>query len=161
MQPVHAGKAVVGWTVGERWFRRIRTAVKTLVIVSLGLAAGACKQANQSSPEKEIFYGRFIFERDLNTVGGVDTDLVKFTIQDGQYSFVFSTFNSRVCNTKGTAYSFGTSGVNFVPDSLLNENCDSVHIPKGFYSSAFKGDSLYLLKYDTAASHRYRFDLKK
>ena len=112
-------------------------------------------------PEREIFLGRFIFERNLNTVGGVDTDQVVFTIQDREYSFVFSTFNSRVCDTKGTAYSFGTSRVDFVPDSLLNENCDSIHIPRGIFSSAFKGDSLYLLKYDTAASQRYRFDLKK
>lgn len=120
-----------------------------------------CNSTNDSKIGKEIYYGLFIYEHDPHVVGGIDTDLVKFTIEEDDYSLVYSTFNSKICSSAGMASDFGTNTVTLVPQTRLQSNCDTIHIPKGVFSSRFVGDSLYLLRYDTAAAKGYRFDLAK
>ena len=126
------------------------------VVIHLG-----CKSTTDSKVEKEVFYGRFIYEHDPHFVGGIDTDLVKFTIEGTEYSIVFSTFRTKICSSGGKAYDFGTNTVTLVPQIRLSANCDTIHIPRGIFSSRFVGDSVYLLRFDTAAAKGYRFELAK
>ncbi len=135
-----------------------------LLVLSATIGAAtlfSCKKSADSGVEKSIYYGRFIFERNPNVVGGVDTDLVKFTIEGRDYSFVLSTFNTTVCNSAGEANNFGGPSIFFIPDPVTQTNCDSLHIPRGSYVSRFAGDSLYLTHVDTPTGQRYFYDLKK
>ncbi len=137
--------------------------VLTVLLATLAPVLGIfnCTSTTDSKIEKEIFYGRFIYEHDPHFVGGIDTDLVKFTIEGTEYSIVFSTFHSKICSSAGKAYDFGTNTLTLVPKTKLQSNCDTIHIPKGIFSSRFVGDSIYLYKFDSAASKGYRFDLAK
>lgn len=132
-----------------------------VAIAMSGIALSGCRKSADSPPLNDHFSGRFIFEKKPNEVGGTDTDLVKFSILGNKYSFEFTTFDTRVCPSEGTALDYGTNTVTFVPSAVLATNCDSVHIPRGTFRSAFIGDSLYLAKFDTAQNMRYTFELKK
>lgn len=136
--------------------------LSAVAILGLGLLTTGCNPEIDLSPKKaEIFRGRFVLEKDPNVVGGSDTDRVEFVIQGGPYSFQFQTFNSKVCDSKGTAYGFGTPRIRFTPSTVFVGNCDSLHVPQGNFISVFKGDSLLMNKYDTARSQRYQIDLTK
>jgi hypothetical protein len=132
-----------------------------LLILLGGMLAGCNPKIDQSPAETEIFHGRFILEKDPNTIGGSDTDQVEFVVQGGIYSFQYLTFNTKLCDSKGNAEGFGANRVNFVPTTVFVGNCDSIDVPRGYFISAFKGDSLYLTKFDTSRNHRYQIDLTK
>jgi len=132
-----------------------------LCLLLSGILAGCNPEIDQSQEKREVFRGRLILEKDPWVVGQTDTDQIEFLIQGGTYSFQFLTFNTRLCDSKGRAYGFGTNQVNFTPTTILVGNCDSLHVPRGYFQSAFKGDSLYLNKFDTARNIRYQIDLTK
>ena len=132
------------------------------LLLAIWTGMGGCNPKIDLSPEKmEVFRGRFIFEKDPNTVGGSDTDIVEFAVQGGSYSLLFSTFHTKLCDSKGRADGFGSNRVNFIPSTIFVGNCDSIDVPRGTFISAFKGDSLYLSRFDTARNRRYQLDLTK
>ncbi|MBI5266106.1 MAG: hypothetical protein HY851_02625 [candidate division Zixibacteria bacterium] len=146
--------------------RHVRNKASISALVGLcmlvgGMLTGCNPEIDLSPAKPEVFRGRLVYVKDPNTVGGSDTDLVELIVQGGTYTFQLQTFKTKLCDSQGKAEGFGANRVNFIPTTVFVGNCDSLHVPRGWFSSAFKGDSLYLSKFDTARNIRYQFDLTK
>ena len=140
------------------WFRIVSFGCTLLALI---VATGCNPVIDQSPPPREVFYGRFILIKDPYVIGQSDTDQVEFVVQGGTYSFHHLTHDTRLCDTKGNALAFGGNRVNLVPITIFSGNCDTSRVPRGYFDTAFKGDSLTLSKFDTARTLWYQINLTK
>lgn len=136
-----------------------------LKFINLGcmlvIATGCNPEINLSAPQREVFRGRFILIKDPWVIGQSDTDQVEFVVQGGTYSFHHLTHSTKLCDSKGNALAFGGNRVNLVPTTIVFDNCDTNHVPRGYFDTAFKGDSLTMSRFDTARTLRYQINLTK
>ena len=135
-------------------------------VVLLLFVAGGCDNGPAEPPVVEVFSGKLIVKP--FGVAWADTDAVVFTVEGGQYSLKHTINNSSLCNSNGNVADFGKNRIRLTPTSFgSTSNCDSLHVPQGWFKAVFRGDSLLLGPDTQIISHQsvdtmvYSFRLAK
>ncbi|MFH1373780.1 MAG: hypothetical protein ABII79_08300 [bacterium] len=133
----------------------------------LGLAVAlGCDEDREEPPPLEKYSGEMEIDEFYSGTPAV-IDTVVFTIEGTQYHLTLTTHNSGICSSGGEIGNFGTNMIRLTQIYYApGGGCDSVRLPQGEFSAAFRGDSLILgpktVVYDiTGDSLGFTFRLKK
>ena len=116
-------------------------------LIVLGLILVGCSEDKIPPPEIEVFSGQLEFHKfqEIFPHWDIDTDIVVFTVEGGEYTLEHLSNSTHLCNSEGIIRNFGSSNLTLIPTSVDYVNyCDSLHIARGEFKSVFLSDSLYL-----------------
>ena len=124
------------------------------VIILCSWFVGCNNNDNNIGPANEDFFGTYMI-RDLTVVqsaGQIDSVYLQIFGNISYDMTFYENVNSAdqidFCNHGGTILDFGTGKVSFAPTLISDNNCDTLSIPRGTFTSDFvnHGDTIWIYR---------------